>query len=99
MPIYEYECGGCGHRLEEIQKVSDDPLTDCPSCGQSRLRRLVSAAGFQLKGTGWYVTDFKNSGRKNGSSKGGDGEKSSSSEGDGGSKAHACGGGACGCAH
>ncbi|HEX7043598.1 MAG TPA: FmdB family zinc ribbon protein [Burkholderiales bacterium] len=98
MPIYEYECGECGHRFESIQKMSDDPLTDCPSCGQSRLRRLVSAAGFQLKGTGWYVTDFKNSGRKNGSSKG-EGEKSSSSEGDGGSKAHACGGGACGCAH
>lgn len=101
MPIYEYECGECGNRLESIQKVSEAPLTDCPACGQARLRRLVSAAGFQLKGTGWYVTDFKNNGRKKDGGKE-SGDKSSSSDGDGASsekKAHSCGAGACGCAH
>ena len=64
MPIYEYRCAACGHELETLQKLSDSPLTDCPSCGQSRLTKLVSAAGFQLKGSGWYATDFKNSGAK-----------------------------------
>ena len=59
MPIYEYECGACGHKLETIQKMSDAPLTDCPHCHKPELHKLVSAAGFQLKGTGWYVTDFK----------------------------------------
>ncbi len=60
MPIYEYRCDVCGHELETIQKISDDPLKKCPSCGKSKLKKLVSAAGFQLKGTGWYETDFKN---------------------------------------
>lgn len=64
MPIYEYKCAQCGHRLEAIQKMSDDPLTDCPACGRAELKRLLSAAGFQLKGSGWYATDFKNNGRK-----------------------------------
>lgn len=64
MPIYEYKCAQCGHRLEAIQKMSDDPLTECPACGRAELKRLLSAAGFQLKGSGWYATDFKNSGRK-----------------------------------
>lgn len=64
MPIYEYECKVCGHRLEALQKFSDAPLTDCPACGKVELRKLISAAGFQLKGSGWYVTDFKNSGKK-----------------------------------
>jgi len=59
MPIYEYRCDACGAELEELQKLADAPLTDCPSCGKSVLTRLVSAAGFQLKGTGWYQTDFK----------------------------------------
>lgn len=59
MPIYEYECGACGHRLEILQKVSDEPLKDCPKCQAAALQKLVSAAGFQLKGTGWYVTDYK----------------------------------------
>lgn len=59
VPIYEYECANCGHTLEVIQKISDKPLTECPSCHATRLRKLVSAAAFQLKGTGWYVTDFK----------------------------------------
>lgn len=60
MPIYEYQCDACGRQTEVLQKISDSPLTDCPACGQPSLRKLVSRAGFQLKGTGWYVTDFRN---------------------------------------
>lgn len=59
MPIYEYRCQLCGHALEKLQKMSDPDLLDCPSCQAPGLRRLVSAAGFQLKGSGWYATDFK----------------------------------------
>lgn len=59
MPIYEYRCGSCGTRREVLQKMSDAPLTDCPSCGAPALQKLVSAAGFQLKGSGWYATDFR----------------------------------------
>ena len=64
MPIYEYRCAACGHELEALQKLSDAPLRDCPACHQAELRKRVSAAGFQLKGSGWYVTDFRNSGAK-----------------------------------
>ena len=64
MPIYEYKCGNCGHQLEAIQRVSDPPLKECPACGKRKLKKLVSAAGFQLKGTGWYVTDFRDKGKK-----------------------------------
>ncbi len=60
MPIYEYRCDSCGHDLEVLQKMSDEPLRDCPECTEPALRKLVSAAGFRLKGTGWYATDFKN---------------------------------------
>jgi putative FmdB family regulatory protein len=60
MPIYEYRCAACGHELEALQRLADAPLKDCPSCGQSQLRKLVSLAGFRLKGSGWYATDFKN---------------------------------------
>ncbi len=63
MPIYEYECKLCGHTLEAVQKMSDQPLTECPHCQKPGLQKLVSAAGFQLKGTGWYATDFKNKGK------------------------------------
>lgn len=59
MPIYEYRCADCGFQEEYLQKVSEPPLTDCPSCGKPAFRKLVSAAGFQLKGSGWYATDFK----------------------------------------
>lgn len=59
MPIYEYQCTACEHQLEAMQKMSDAPLTDCPECGKPALKKLISAAGFQLKGSGWYVTDFK----------------------------------------
>ena len=65
MPIYEYQCQSCGYELEKLQRMSDDPLTDCPSCEQPELKRLVSAAGFRLKGGGWYETDFKKGGKKN----------------------------------
>jgi len=64
MPIYEYRCDACGHEKEVLQRMSDKPLTKCPKCGKRRFHKLVSAAGFQLKGTGWYATDFKNSGTK-----------------------------------
>ena len=64
MPIYEYRCSSCGHRLEALQKLSDAPLSKCPSCNADALVKLVSAAGFQLKGSGWYATDFKGSGAK-----------------------------------
>ena len=65
MPIYEYQCEACGYKLEKLQKISDDPLKVCPSCGASKLSKLVSAAAFRLKGGGWYETDFKTSGRRN----------------------------------
>ncbi|MBK1731496.1 FmdB family zinc ribbon protein [Thiococcus pfennigii] len=65
MPFYEYRCESCGHELEALQKISDPPLTDCPACGQATLKKKISAAGFRLKGGGWYETDFKNANRKN----------------------------------
>ncbi len=64
MPIYEYRCGACGVQKEFLQRLSDAPLRDCPECGKPELAKLMSAAGFQLKGTGWYATDFKSSGTK-----------------------------------
>jgi putative FmdB family regulatory protein len=60
MPIYEYRCSACGHQHEALQKLSDAPLVTCPSCRKDTLTKLVSAAGFQLKGSGWYATDFRN---------------------------------------
>lgn len=65
MPIYEYRCQACGHELDALQKISDPPLTDCPACGASALKKQLSAAAFRLKGSGWYETDFKQNGRKN----------------------------------
>jgi putative FmdB family regulatory protein len=64
MPIYEYRCAQCAHELESLQRLSDAPLVTCPACGKDALRKLVSAAGFQLKGSGWYATDFRTSGSK-----------------------------------
>jgi putative FmdB family regulatory protein len=64
MPIYEYRCSSCGHELESLQKFSDAPLVACPSCSAMALVKKVSAAGFQLKGSGWYATDFKGGGAK-----------------------------------
>jgi putative FmdB family regulatory protein len=65
MPIYEYRCAGCGYEMDKLQKISDPPLTDCPACGRTALQKLVSAAGFRLKGGGWYETDFKSGKKKN----------------------------------
>ncbi len=86
MPIYGYRCQSCGHELDALQKMSDDPLTDCPACGQPALKRQLSAPRFRLKGGGWYETDFKTDNKRNladgksdsGSSKdsGGDSKKS-----------------------
>ncbi len=64
MPIYEYRCSECGFQDEFLQKHSDPLMTVCPSCGKESLKKLLSAAGFQLKGSGWYATDFKSSGAK-----------------------------------
>jgi putative FmdB family regulatory protein len=59
MPIYAYRCEECGFAKDVLQKISDAPLTDCPSCGKASFKKQVTAAGFQLKGSGWYVTDFR----------------------------------------
>lgn len=93
MPIYEYQCRECSHRLEKLQKMSDAPLTRCPECGKDALTKLVSAAGFRLAGGGWYETDFKKDGKRN---LAGDAGASKSSEGgssDSGSKSDAKDGG------
>ena len=65
VPIYEYRCDACGHELEALQKMSDVPLIDCPECSQSTLKKALSAAGFRLKGSGWYESDFKGGKKKN----------------------------------
>lgn len=80
MPIYEYQCQSCNHAMEALQKLSDEPLVDCPECGQASLKKKISAAGFRLKGSGWYETDFKKSNQKNIA-----GERSGSKSTDGGS--------------
>src|SRR5258706_1253857 len=64
MRIYEYRCGGGGHQDEHLQKVSEKPLSKCPACGKKAYKKQLSAAGFQLKGSGWYATDFKTTGKK-----------------------------------
>ena|SRR5204863_898676 len=64
MPIYEYRCAACGHQDEHLQKISDAPLAVCPSCGKRKYQKQLSAAGFQLKGSGWYATDFKGGAKK-----------------------------------
>ena len=65
MPIYEYECEACSHKLEKLQKIADEPLRVCPECNQASLNKLISAVGFRLKGGGWYETDFKTGDKKN----------------------------------
>jgi len=65
MPIYEYRCEACGEELEKLQRMSDEPLRDCPACGKPALKRLISAAAFRLKGSGWYETDFKSGNKRN----------------------------------
>ncbi|RZI93559.1 MAG: zinc ribbon domain-containing protein, partial [Variovorax sp.] len=69
MPIYAYKCSACGFAKDALQKMSDAPLTVCPNCGASTFEKQVTAAGFQLKGSGWYVTDFREGGAKAGAAK------------------------------
>lgn len=85
MPIYEYRCQSCGHELEKLQKISDPPLADCPECGKPDLTKLISAAGFRLKGGGWYETDFKKGDKRNlaGDAKDKKSDAKSDSKGDG----------------
>ena len=92
MPIYEYRCTDCGFQNEYLQRMSDAPLTDCPECSKPSLSKMVTAAGFQLKGSGWYATDFKNSGAtpKKESDKPAEGAKKGDSKPD-----TSCGTGAC----
>ena len=92
MPIYEYRCESCGVQKEFLQRISDAPLTDCPECGKKSLQKMVTAAGFQLKGSGWYVTDFRDKGGKSGgnTTKPDDGAKKDEPKADA-----ACGAGAC----
>lgn len=85
MPFYEYRCASCGHEFEAMQKISAAPLSDCPECMQPELVKLISAAGFRLKGSGWYETDFKGGSKKKDSDTGG-------GEAAGG---HSCGTGGC----
>ena len=65
MPIYDYQCTACGHEMEVLQKISDDPLKDCPACNTANLSKKVTAAAFRLSGSGWYETDFKSGDKKN----------------------------------
>ena len=65
MPIYEYRCESCNHEMEAVQKISDEPLVKCPACANYTLKKIISAAGFRLKGGGWYETDFKSGKKKN----------------------------------
>ncbi|TJZ75679.1 FmdB family zinc ribbon protein [Chitiniphilus eburneus] len=91
MPIYAYRCTACGFEDEHIQKMADSPLTDCPSCHAATYAKKLTAAGFQLKGSGWYATDFKGGASSSGAS-------SAPSESTGASSAGgACGTGTCGC--
>jgi len=81
MPIYEYACKKCDHTLDALQKMSDDPLVDCPECGKPELRRLISAPRFRLKGKGWYETDFKKDNQRNLSKQDAEPSKADKSEG------------------
>jgi len=99
MPIYEYQCTLCEHKMESLQKMSDDPLKDCPACDRPALKKLVSAASFRLKGKGWYETDFKtgdkrqlaesDSGKAAAASDGGSSDGDTSKKSGGGDKAAA----------
>lgn len=91
MPIYAYKCGACGLAKDVLQKISDTPLTVCPNCGKATFSKQVTAAGFQLKGSGWYVTDFRG-----GSGSGGGGDSSGGSSGNGGTSGDSGGGGSSG---
>jgi putative FmdB family regulatory protein len=105
MPIYAYKCSDCGHEKEVLQKITDAPLVVCPSCGHASMAKMVTAAGFQLKGSGWYATDFRN---KDSGAKTATGKTESANDAKAGSdsapstggdkpapSAHACGSGGC----
>ena len=97
MPIYGYQCQACGHDFELMQKMSDPDPSVCPACGKPDVRKQLSAAGFQLKGSGWYATDFKGGDKKTPEKKVTDKESPSSKDSsDSGPKSGGCGGGACG---
>lgn len=83
MPIYEYACKSCSHRLDALQKMNDDPLVECPECGEAALKRLLSAPRFRLKGEGWYETDFKKDNQRNLAKGEGETEKKSTPKPDG----------------
>jgi putative FmdB family regulatory protein len=89
MPIYEYRCDACGHELEALQKMADAALTECPACHKSALKKLISAAGFRLKGGGWYETDFKSGSKKNVAGESGSSSAASTSDGGGSSTSSA----------
>ncbi len=91
MPIYEYRCSACGFQKEFLQKMSDEPLSTCPQCQKESLSKLLSAAGFQLKGSGWYATDFKNGSKPKKDTPAADAKPETKTE----TAAHACGTGAC----
>lgn len=94
MPIYEYRCSACGFQSEFLQKLSDPPLSDCPECGKDSFAKMVTAAGFQLKGSGWYATDFKGGSKAKSDDAGAGSEKSGSTESVAAAGA-TCGAGAC----
>ncbi len=96
MPIYEYRCGACGHEFEEWQKITDQPVRTCPKCHAKKVERLISATSFQLKGSGWYVTDYGRGGGGSGKkskkpSNSGSGGGSGSSESSGGASSASSG--------
>lgn len=93
MPIYAYRCSECGTSKDILQKLSDAPATECPACGKPGLVKQVTAAGFQLKGSGWYATDFKNNGAKPAEKASGDSGGSEAAK--SAAPAPACGAGAC----
>ncbi|MDG1462482.1 MAG: zinc ribbon domain-containing protein [Gammaproteobacteria bacterium] len=80
MPIYEYRCDDCGHIFDALQKISDDPLKQCPACNEYALKKLLSAPKFRLKGSGWYETDFKTGDKRNIADSGSSASSSKSSE-------------------
>jgi putative FmdB family regulatory protein len=100
MPIYEYRCSSCGHQQEFLQKVSDAPLSTCTACGKATFSKMLTAAGFQLKGSGWYATDFKSkpsaSAAKADGDKGGGTDSKTESKGESKADSSSGGGQACG---
>ena len=91
MPIYEYQCQSCGHEHEALQKMSDQLLIHCPACSEPELKKKISSAGFRLKGSGWYETDFKGKGEKRNVA----GESNPSDSGGKSGKSGGCSGGNC----